>query len=406
MFVDFTDIEKFQNQYPWKRFIHLSNENLEKSFYKVCEELGAFPELETIIHILLANYTTQPENRKEIILITNYLLTSPNISIIQKKHLIQTIIEVYFEPEHWNLETLSTEQVQQIKHNSVVMCLMLEGIGIFATSIGKNYEAFMLQSLHLILEKCGSTQSIVGLAAMKSLNQIRIASNQDSISELISTNVDYLRYFIIQKLKHIERYPQVIDTLNFIMLYCTIEILPFLQEIISDVVLTSCDKLQNRNASIFLRLFNIFVNCCARWKIEAPKPIQVENSNDVVDFFEKVSEAADEYKEDEDMMEEEMVEKEEFPVEIQLTSDIMKRCLHFLPTKDRDRKLLSLDTLAIGIEIVKDYENISLRVAHLIWSPLVTRFDEVDALILNRSFNLLLVMARCTNTFIRKRTLE
>lgn len=85
----------------------------------------------------------------------------------------------------------------------------------------------------------------------------------------------------------------------------------------------------------------------------------------------------------------------------------MKTSLHFLPSKDRNRKLLVLEILNRGVEVIKSWEDELLPIAHQIWSPLVGRFREYeDPLIINYSFQLLLTLARLTKEFIRLRTIK
>lgn len=90
---------------------------------------------------------------------------------------------------------------------------------------------------------------------------------------------------------------------------------------------------------------------------------------------------------------------------INLTVAVLSRSLHFLPSKDKTKKLLALDILSNGLEILRDFENELLPIVHQIWSPLVQRFKEFDEpLIINHSFLLLVTLARLSKEFIRMRT--
>lgn len=86
---------------------------------------------------------------------------------------------------------------------------------------------------------------------------------------------------------------------------------------------------------------------------------------------------------------------------------VLKRALHFLPSKDKRCKLLALEILRNGLEVIKDWEDELLPIVHQIWSPLVDRFTESEEpLIVNLSFQLLVVMARVSKDFIRARTVK
>ncbi|KAK9879243.1 hypothetical protein WA026_004092 [Henosepilachna vigintioctopunctata] len=99
--------------------------------------------------------------------------------------------------------------------------------------------------------------------------------------------------------------------------------------------------------------------------------------------------------------------KPEAPHHIKLTVAILKRSLNFLPSNEKDRKLLVLEILRDGLEIIREFEDELLPMVHLIWHPLVGRFKETDSpVIINYSFLLLTTMARISKEFIRMRTIK
>lgn len=123
------------------------------------------------------------------------------------------------------------------------------------------------------------------------------------------------------------------------------------------------------------------------------------------------------YKEDlakskEELEESQNEEVEEYkkpvaPNHVNMTVAILKRTLHFLPSKERRCKLLALEILRYGLEVIRDWEDELLPIVHQIWSPLVDRFAEFqEPLIINLSFQLLVVMARLSKDFIRARTIK
>jgi hypothetical protein len=97
--------------------------------------------------------------------------------------------------------------------------------------------------------------------------------------------------------------------------------------------------------------------------------------------------------------------KPEPPVHIKLTASILGRSLHYLPSKNQARRLLVLDILKNGLLVLKDWEDELLPIVHQIWSPLVDRFkDTEEAVVVNYSFQLLVVLAQLSKEFIRSRT--
>lgn len=92
---------------------------------------------------------------------------------------------------------------------------------------------------------------------------------------------------------------------------------------------------------------------------------------------------------------------------VELTALILKRSLHFLPSKTQARKLLVLEILEQGVELLKEYEDELLPVVHQIWSPLIQRFKEDnDPVIMRLSIRLVSTLARLAKDFIRMRVVK
>ena len=84
----------------------------------------------------------------------------------------------------------------------------------------------------------------------------------------------------------------------------------------------------------------------------------------------------------------------------------MKRCLHFLPSKDFSVSTLAMTTLNEGLIILSKWENQLLPVVHLIWHPLVDRFRDPNPIVINQAWKLLQTFASVSKDFIRARTLK
>ncbi|XP_044737858.1 TELO2-interacting protein 1 homolog [Chrysoperla carnea] len=467
-FKDFNDVSKLGA--PWKKFRHLNEEAHEK-ICAACHVIGnqiTNNGAETIINMLLDRFQTIHEQRKEIVFLLNTIASTPiensTTNIEYKLEIIENILEVYIDTDHWYLPIKSDsdcESIKEIKSNVIQVCLMTEGIGLAAQALGSSFDRFMRQTLYILLERAGSTQTYVSLAGMNSINMIKDALNFTNVTSLLVNNSDYLRYHIIKKLRYVECNSEVLDVLGFIMRYSTIGILPCMEEIISDALVQSLDKIQYKNWIPFIRLFQIFVKTVAQWQekdrnlkillstsnetgtndtYDAAKMNQLQSENiltqvdglrEIVNEYDEIDEEfkkreqnmtttemiLEDYKEEQQKLQElkEMDEidsnidennKPKPPLEIQLTNDIMKRCVHFLPSKDENLKILTLDVLTIGVGVLREWEDIILPMVHLIWSPLIGRFKEIsNPLIVDRSVILLHTMIQFTDTFLGRRTL-
>lgn len=89
-----------------------------------------------------------------------------------------------------------------------------------------------------------------------------------------------------------------------------------------------------------------------------------------------------------------------------MIEDVMKHCLHFLPSKEIQKSLIAMATLQEGLEILAEWENQLLPIVHLLWHPLVDRFHDDNVLIINRAWQLLNLLAHISKDFIRDRTLK
>lgn len=84
----------------------------------------------------------------------------------------------------------------------------------------------------------------------------------------------------------------------------------------------------------------------------------------------------------------------------------MKCCLNFLPSNDIQVSLTAMQTLEIGLVMLNQWEDELLPIVHQLWHPLIDRFNDGNVIVINRAWQLLYVLARISNDFIRSRTLR
>lgn len=89
-----------------------------------------------------------------------------------------------------------------------------------------------------------------------------------------------------------------------------------------------------------------------------------------------------------------------------MIEEVMKNCLHFLPSKDVEKSIMAMLTLQEGLRILTQWENQLLPIVHLLWHPLVDRFHHSNLIIVNRAWQLLKVLSVVSKDFIRSRTLK
>ncbi|KAI4477695.1 hypothetical protein M0804_012523 [Polistes exclamans] len=353
--------------------------------------------------------------------------------------LYKEIIEFYITEDFWYLPIEVTDDVPlRVAQNNVIQCCLLtEGLGQIAKNLGRDFEKFLLKILYFVIERAGSTNSIISRVGIETLENIAKALKYETIGDLLRANVDYFSYHVTIKLRRIERNPGVLDVVKVVMKYSSMDVFPCLKEIVQDVLLQLNTVFQKRNTFSFLNVFYIFILCIKKLTAEpdadvtrtSPTLVQKEPHEiitlNLLEFYEarkakeqidqnlnnevtdeENTEKPDEESEMNSMAEEEEEERNNLPTHIKMVEDVLKSCLHFLPSKDMKQLLIAMLTLEEGLPILIKWENQLLPIVHQIWHPLVDRFKDQNVLVFNRSWQLLRALAYVSKDFIRSRTLK
>ncbi|XP_018569428.1 TELO2-interacting protein 1 homolog [Anoplophora glabripennis] len=426
---------------PWRNFRHFKEESVKNKLETLCASLAKFGGLEIISDFLLDVIMYHSENRKEAIFILNEAISGTDYTE-ENLQIIKNIVTTYVDNNYWQIplsvvvdEFGYVTTLTDVQNNVIQVCLLVEGIGKIALVLRENFQQFLLKTLYLVLERAGSSHPLVKNAGLSALTNVTLACGYSNITNLINSNIDYFTYHVERKLNKLENNQGVLSVLAVVLNYGTVEVLLYIADIIKEVLLQSCDKFKDKNSTAFLEIFKIFINCLRKWfnikeriepfKSKAQKLREIEDfqvtgvdMKETVNFSDDImgKSAEEMYKEDmekkQDEIEKEMEEPEveeykkpEPPLHIKLTVAVLSRSLHFLPSKDKTKKLLALNILTEGLEILRDFEDELLPIVHQIWSPLVLRFKEFeDPLIINYSFLLLVTLARLSKDFIKMRT--
>lgn len=209
-------------------------------------------------------------------------------------------------------------------------------------------------------------------------------------------------------------------------------------EIIFETIYAECSKqYETHNVISYLKVFNAFVRHLAAWllscnlEIKDDQKMLIDDDNEIIkneqdlliswldilnntkllneDITMETTEST--YKETENYgnkNEEQDVEDkaEQLPRHIVMIKSILQQVIKFLSSQELQLQILSLECLTCGIPLLHDYENELLPLVHTTWSPLVEKFRQKNALVLNRCFSLLEVLALNAKDFITKRSLE
>lgn len=208
-------------------------------------------------------------------------------------------------------------------------------------------------------------------------------------------------------------------------------------ETIFQTIYNECSKAhQTRNIISYLKVFNAFLRHIEKWletcnqELEGANAMQAdeiksEENNllstwlqllDGPSFSDDINSHKDEKQANENLIQQEQKHPNEtydqesiekcLPRHIDIIKTILEQVVKFINSSDQRLQILSLECLACGLPLLTSYENVLLPLVHLIWSPLVEKFRQRNALVLNRCFALLEILAKCAKDFITKRSLE
>ncbi|KAL2746836.1 TELO2-interacting protein 1 [Vespula maculifrons] len=422
----------------WRQFKFIQDICCKEKIFTICELLGTYSDLRILVDNILQAMHNVPQHRKELIFLLNSIVNVP-IKNTSTLSLYKEIIEFYTIEDFWYLPLEVTEDIPLCvaQNNIVQCCLLTEGLGQIAKNLEDDYERFLLKTLYLIIERAGSPNSLLSYVGIQTLQNIAESQKHKTIGDLLRVNVDYFSYHVTVKLRRIERNPGVLDVVGVVMKYSSMDVLPCLKEIVQDVLLQLNTVFQKRNTYSFLKVFYIFIMYIKRLvsdsnidvTVASPSLIQKDSAEIIIqnlleyyeakkanekidqDFNDAVTdvqntEIHDVESEDNEMTLEEEEDKQTLPIHIQMIEDVLKRCLHFLPSKDIKQSLIAMLTLEEGLPILIKWENQLLPIVHQLWHPLVDRFQDQNILVINRAWRLFCVLAHISKDFIRCRTLK
>ncbi|XP_076226643.1 telo2 interacting protein 1 isoform X2 [Nomia melanderi] len=421
----------------WRRFKFIQNRSCEEKVVIICKYLGKFGDIKLLVDAIFRLILDIPQHKKELFLLLNWIINVP-LKDASFLSIYKDVVDFYINPEHWYLPIECTEDTPLgVAQNNVVQCcLLLEGLGLMAQNLKRNYDRFLLKTLYLIIERAGSNHSLISFVGTQTLEIIAKSQEHNTVGDLLRANVDYFSYHVTVKLRRVERNPGVLNVIGVVMKYSTIDVLPCLREIVEDVLLQLNNNFQKKNSHAFLKVFFTFTVCIK--KIVKPKDVPVIRKQSIIvenksskiiesllDYYRIRKEIDKEIEEspadidledevetqaleecDEVHLTEEKEEKQNLPLYIKMIEDVMRHCLHFLPSKEVEKSLLAMSTLQEGLQILAEWENQLLPIVHLLWHPLVDRFHDENVLIINRAWQLLNVLSSVSKDFIRSRTLK
>nr|XP_008119774.1 PREDICTED: TELO2-interacting protein 1 homolog [Anolis carolinensis] len=467
-----------------KYFRFFADDRILPLLQQICQVLGYYGNIYLLVDHFMDLYRESASYRKQAALVVNELVAGAaglDVGVLHEremalsaedlKEVVTSILEEYVDQANWHLittvEVEETDNEPAVKYSGLLavaseshsqalplsdpkptirsmnsniwqICIQLEGIGLFAQALKRDFRLLFLSALYPVLEKAGDPTLLIGQAARKALSEICCACGYGSVPELINQNADYLVDGISLRLRHMAHEPHALQVLEAMLRHSDANVLPLIQDVVQDV-LAKLDQCHTDRVSSFLGVMHTLMQMLASWsKVEPPArkdwepegghsleathpheklpALQPPTVMEMEEFFQEyvkqkrvaegdLSESEDEEQElpPPDDKFETCEEQSQLPLYAQTAKDVMERCVHLLSGKSLRIRLKVLDVLELCVVALGTHENILLPLAHRTWPPLVNRLTNDDPLAVLRAFRVLCVLGAHCGNFLRPR---
>ncbi|XP_074598753.1 telo2 interacting protein 1 [Brevipalpus obovatus] len=409
---------KIVDHLPKKQFKFLENHVHESYMQRSCVLLGKFAPSFTLMDYVLGFLVDGQALNPAIFFVINSIIQG-----VSHKESLHEILNEYTS----KLENL-TEKEDINYDESLCISLLIEGLTYLAEKFGKEERhSILLPSLYPILANTASEQFVIADTSLIALKRLSVLFTYNSIRELITDNVDYLLDYINVKLKHFQSNTKVCSVIRAMLSFSELEILCFFEFTLKNV-LENIDIFYSINCVnlvniLFVTTSFIFNRMLITETLQESSPsFQSEHDglmNNLKDFLKSrmICQNLDDNLESETKSDAELDHSDHsdegekdadkrLPLEIQITKEILERCIHLLSNPIPDVQLKCLDINEKGLRILKLHEDELLPIAHKLWTPIVKRLRSDNLLVLRKSFDCLIIMGACCGDFLKKRTLQ
>ncbi|XP_063152865.1 TELO2-interacting protein 1 homolog [Candoia aspera] len=448
-----------------KYFRFFTDDRIFSLLRQICRALGHYGNLYLLVDHFMELYRESATYRKQAVMVINELITGASGREAQETFLnsedlvgiITSVLEEYVDSGNWHLATSleaqesraesalllsfdSSPTVRCMNSNIWQICIQLEGIGSFASALGKDFHLLLISALYPVLEKAGDSTLLVSQTAKKTMFDICQACGYASVPELINQNADYLVNGISLHLRQPANERRALQVLEAMLRHSDARVVPLVEDLVEDV-LAKLDQCHSERASSFLGALRTLMASLASWfgpEQQTPKepeggpscpraqrPVSLSTAAEMEAFcleYVKQKRIAEGDFEEEEAEEEavppaspeeptaqpEAAERSletegPLPLQAKMAKDVMERGTHLLPSKSLAVRLKVLDVLELCVTVLGPHENVLLPLAHQAWPALVCRLTSDDPLAVLRAFKVLCTLGACSGDFLRHR---
>uniref|UniRef100_A0A3B4ALX8 Uncharacterized protein n=1 Tax=Periophthalmus magnuspinnatus TaxID=409849 RepID=A0A3B4ALX8_9GOBI len=435
-----TDIESGSSAHVHrKHFMYFTDDRIFSVLMEICRTLGYYGNLYLLTDHFLDLYRQSSVYRKQAAMVLNEIIRgAAGIAVAtggqglsagpcteeDLRAAVESIIEEYISVNNWHLMIVSEEtdrdkQDQKVSFsimftlysltiycmfllNSNIwqLCVQLEGISCFAQALGQGFCPLLMTSLYPVFEKAGEENLLVSQAALDCMWGICKACGYPSLKELINENSDYLLNDISLNLQRLSQHPQAPRVLTVMLTHSDCSMLPLVGDIVQDV-LTALDLSYDHTAALFCSVLHALMK--ALGKTAQGMLMRRANASNIIKlslhfqyYVPPVSEPDVDDIGGPDV-------KKELPNHLQITKDVMERCIHLMSDPNLRLRLKVLDVLELCIAVLSEMENELLPMVHRCWPALLQRLTADDPLAVLRAFRVLCTLGETCGDFLRRR---
>lgn len=457
-----------------KSFKHFRDDKVLDAVIQICWYLGSYGDVVLLVDHLLDLFRSSTANRKQVAFLMNEIIrgTMRNLdhnNFVHKEFpkerpnylltCVTLVLTEYLSRDVWNVRISNDEEERllsnsrgedllvlrdrkppiaqqsvsfsELNSNIQLLCLMLEGIGIFATLLQEHFDNMLLDVLYPLMEKLGSRNATVSQMAYWSLVTISASCKYGSVEELIGKNVDYLINSISLNLRHISLHPDTPAVLSAMLLHGNKGLIPYLQDTLEEV-LSLIDYSSDQFLLSLVKVLNSVAFSVNKWfpgekstkKSEEKDKIakKIIENTDLKEFFiaqlklktTSLGDVSDDDLEEEEVEangadqseEEEKSNEKNVPQHIKFTERVLEKCTHFLASKFVKVRLVVLDTTEHGVLALGSTENQLLPMIHKLWQPMVKCFSDDELVVRTRAVSVLGTMVNTAGQFMRRRVIK
>jgi len=383
-------------------WLDLKTPVLYSQFSSMCCNLTQSCSMNDLLEECIPLLSKESSNLLGIILVLNEILKSistqknSNLSDLELGHISSIYISILdAESTEVSIQQMSGEIPNRRSLWNTRKAFLLYGIG---QMISINQKIVLPLTLYSLLENASNEDALVCEAAKSTLYDI--AGCETGVPEFLNRNADLILSELSVRVTNLGLHPKSPGALLSLGEHLDLSKGAY-GSFIDQVFNQSCDILAGGNVSqlVYSQIFYAFIvsiskhhrstgtendnNCSLDGgynfkKTVLQKILEYQSSLGVMvpGFNDKESELLPEYDNGENLENEKKEGEEDEDIlspELSLASKISYRALNFLPNQDRSVKLTAMDTLTIGVKLLKDHQNQLLPLVHTIWQNIVSR---------------------------------